>query len=155
LLPHKSPFGKSQTPQTGVCASLRHVGASNTPVGEGFRPASGRFETCSYKTLHRTGLGMCRGERRSPFVGRMPCAPTSKPLTGSGHTALYNPLTSLEAIVSLIAATSTHKGLKVRSGPGTRSCPAGAKVSEAERPQILLRRDKFHGDWNYEIAPHP
>jgi len=65
------------------------------------------------------------------------------------------PLTSLKVIVSLIAATSTHKGLKVRSGPGTRSCPAGAKVSEAEMSQVLLRRDKFHGDWNYEIAPHP
>jgi len=65
------------------------------------------------------------------------------------------PLTSLEVIVSLIAATSTRKGLKVRSEPDTGSYPAGVKVTEAEMSQVLLHRDKFHGDWNYEISPHP
>jgi DNA-binding phage protein len=65
------------------------------------------------------------------------------------------PLTSLEVIVSLIAATSTRKGLKLRSEPDTGSYPAGVKVTEAEMSQVLLHRDKFHGDWNYEISPHP
>lgn len=65
------------------------------------------------------------------------------------------PLTSLEVIVSLIAATRTRSGLKVHSEPDIGSYPAGVKVSEAEMSQVLLRRDKFHGDWNYEIAPHP
>jgi len=63
------------------------------------------------------------------------------------------PLTSLEVIVSLIAATTTRKGLKVQSEPDRGSYPAGIKVRDADMAQINLRRDKFHGDWNYEIAP--
>jgi hypothetical protein len=44
------------------------------------------------------------------------------------------PLRSLQTIVNLIAATTTKTGLKIHAE----------------------RRDKFHGDWNYEIEPrHP
>jgi len=63
------------------------------------------------------------------------------------------PLTSLEVIVSLIAATTTRKGLKVQSEPDRGSYPAGIKVRDTDMAQINLRRDKFHGDWNYEITP--
>ena len=64
------------------------------------------------------------------------------------------PLTSLQVIVSLIAATTTATGLKVHSELDTASYPSGIKVSDKELAQINLRRDKFHGDWNYEIHPH-
>jgi transposase len=64
------------------------------------------------------------------------------------------PLTSLAVIVSLIAATTTHKGLRVHSEPDTGSYPPGVKVTDAEMAQIALQRDKFHGDWNYEIHPN-
>ena len=63
------------------------------------------------------------------------------------------PLTSLQVIVSLIAATTTATGLKVHSELDTASYPSGIKVSDKEIAQINLRRDKFHGDWNYEIHP--
>jgi hypothetical protein len=63
------------------------------------------------------------------------------------------PLTSLEVIVSLLAATTTRKGLKVQSEPDRGSYPPGIKVRDADMAQINLRRDKFHGDWNYGIAP--
>jgi transposase len=63
------------------------------------------------------------------------------------------PLTSLQVIVSLIAATTTATGLKVHSELDTASYPAGIKVSDKEIAQINLHRDKFHGDWNYEIHP--
>jgi len=62
------------------------------------------------------------------------------------------PLTSLEVIVSLIAATTTRKGLKVHSEPDTGSYPAGIKVPDVEMAHLNLRRDKFHGDWNYELV---
>jgi hypothetical protein len=62
-------------------------------------------------------------------------------------------LTSLEVIVSLIAATTTRKGLKVQSGPDRGSYPTGIKVRDRDMAQINLRPDKFHGDWNYEIVP--
>jgi len=63
------------------------------------------------------------------------------------------PLRSFETIVNLIAATTTSAGLKVHAQLDTRSYPTGIKVSNAEMAQIQIRRDKFHGDWNYEIQP--
>ena len=63
------------------------------------------------------------------------------------------PLTSLQTIVSLIAATTTTTGLRVHSELDTAAYPSGIKVSAKELAQIKIRRDKFHGDWNYEIHP--
>ena len=63
------------------------------------------------------------------------------------------PLTSLQVIVSLIAGTTTRKGLKVHAEIDAHSYPAGIKVPDAEMDLINLRRDEFHGEWNYEILP--
>jgi transposase len=63
------------------------------------------------------------------------------------------PLTSLQVIVSLIAGTTTRKGLKVHAEIDHRSYPAGIKVPDADMEQISLRREEFHGEWNYEILP--
>lgn len=63
------------------------------------------------------------------------------------------PLTSLKVIVSLIAGTTTRKGLKVHAEINDRTYPAGIKVPDEEMAQINLRRDEFHGEWNYEILP--
>jgi transposase len=63
------------------------------------------------------------------------------------------PLISLQAIVSLIAATTTATGLRVHSELDTASYESGIKVSDPAIAQLKLRRDKFHGDWNYEIQP--
>jgi transposase len=63
------------------------------------------------------------------------------------------PLRSFETIVNLIANTTTATGLKVHAELNTQTYPAGIKVSDQELDQVKLRRDKFHGDWNYEIQP--
>ena len=63
------------------------------------------------------------------------------------------PLTSLKVIVSLIARTTTRKGLKVHAEIDDRSYPTGVKVPDSEMERINLRRDDFHGEWNYEILP--
>ena len=63
------------------------------------------------------------------------------------------PLTSLEVIVSLIAATTTKKGLKVHAEIDGAAYAPGAKVSDSAMQGINLRRDQFHGEWNYEIRP--
>ncbi len=65
------------------------------------------------------------------------------------------PLVSYQAIVQLIAATTTKTGLKVRSEIDPNTYPAGVKVSDAEMDDINIRRHDFHGDWNYTISPHP
>jgi transposase len=63
------------------------------------------------------------------------------------------PLISHEVIVNLIAGTTTEKGLVVHSELDTGTYPAGVKVSDREVAEINLRRDKFHGDWNYTLHP--
>ena len=59
------------------------------------------------------------------------------------------PLTSLQVIVSLIAGTTTQKGLKVHAEIDDRSYPAGIKVPDEEMDLINIRREQFHGEWNY------
>lgn len=65
------------------------------------------------------------------------------------------PLISHEVIVNLIAGTTTQAGLTVHSELDTDTYPPGIKVSDREVAAIDLRRDKFHGDWNYTLHPRP
>jgi transposase len=63
------------------------------------------------------------------------------------------PLISHEVIINLIAATTTTAGLAVKSKLDTNTYPAGLKVSDQQMAELQLRRDKFHGDWNYSLLP--
>ena len=65
------------------------------------------------------------------------------------------PLVSHEVVVNLIGATTTTKGLRVKSELDTNQYPAGRSVSDAELSVIHIRRDDFHGDWNYALLPRP
>ncbi len=60
---------------------------------------------------------------------------------------------SFEVIVSLLAATTTRKGLTVRSELDSNLYPAGIKVPDKEFALVNLHRDSFHGEWNYQIRP--
>ena len=63
------------------------------------------------------------------------------------------PLRDYETIVSLIASTTTAKGLTVRCRLDRRRYPPGRKVSAQEMKRVNLKRNTFHGDWNYVIRP--
>jgi hypothetical protein len=63
------------------------------------------------------------------------------------------PLVSHEVIVSLIKATTTANGLKVDAAIDDNVYPAGIKVSDEEMAQLKIKRESFHGDWNYTISP--
>jgi Rhodopirellula transposase DDE domain len=64
------------------------------------------------------------------------------------------PLISHEVIVNLIAATTTRKGLKVRSELDSNLYPKGIKVSDRAFSTIRIDSDDFHGEWNYVISPN-
>ena len=64
------------------------------------------------------------------------------------------PLTSLEAIVGLISATTTQTGLRVRAGIDRGLYPSGIEVSDAQLAAVRIRRARFHGEWNYTILPN-
>jgi Rhodopirellula transposase DDE domain len=63
------------------------------------------------------------------------------------------PLISHQVIVSLIGATTTATGLKVRCALDERLYPAGRKVSDEEMAQLNIARHDFHGEWNYVLHP--
>jgi len=63
------------------------------------------------------------------------------------------PLVSHEVIINLIANTATQQGLIVKAELDTGSYPTGIKVSDEELALVNLIPEKFHGDWNYTIAP--
>lgn len=63
------------------------------------------------------------------------------------------PLISHEVIISLIANTTTSKGLKIRAELDCESYPTGIKVSDDELAGLALETEGFHGDWNYVDPP--
>jgi hypothetical protein len=63
------------------------------------------------------------------------------------------PLLSLAVIVSLIGATPTQTGLKVKYILDRNEYRKGVKVSDDSLAKVNLTRDPFHGEWNYEIRP--
>lgn len=63
------------------------------------------------------------------------------------------PLVSRAVVVNLIANTSTRQGLQIHTQLDQATYPTGIKVSDAEMAAINLKKNKFHGDWNYTISP--
>jgi hypothetical protein len=53
----------------------------------------------------------------------------------------------------LIANTTTRAGLKIRAELDTSQYPTGTKVTDEELALINLKRNDFHGDWNYTLMP--
>ncbi len=63
------------------------------------------------------------------------------------------PLVSLEAIVNLIAATSTRTGLMVKAALDPRRYETAVKVPDDVFARLMIAPHRFHGDWNYTISP--
>lgn len=64
------------------------------------------------------------------------------------------PLETHEIVVNLIASTRTATGLEVHAWLDTKDYPDKLKVSEAQLAEVNIIRNKFHGEWNYEIRPN-
>jgi transposase len=64
------------------------------------------------------------------------------------------PLESLDVVVSLIGSTTTGEGLEVHAWLDGKSYQKGRKVSAEELGEISIKRNRFHGEWNYEIHPN-
>ena len=63
------------------------------------------------------------------------------------------PLVSREVVVNLIGHTTTRSGLTIRSELDENSYPTGQSVSDEQMEGLNLKRDKFHGEWNYTLTP--
>ena len=65
------------------------------------------------------------------------------------------PLRDVATIISLIAATTTEAGLKVYCTLDETCYEKGIKVAQEEMDALDIRRDDFHGEWNYTLLARP
>jgi len=63
------------------------------------------------------------------------------------------PLVNHQAIVNLIASTTTSAGLTVRAALDTNHYDTKIKVSDEQLARLRLVRHDFHGEWNYRLSP--
>jgi transposase len=63
------------------------------------------------------------------------------------------PLESHEVVVSLIGSTKTTTGLEVHAWLDESEYEKSKKVSEDQLAEVIIKRDDFHGEWNYQILP--
>ena len=63
------------------------------------------------------------------------------------------PLRTFETVVELIANTRTRAGLRVKANLDKRTYEKGVGVTKEQMDAIQIIRNKFRGDWNYELRP--
>ena len=63
------------------------------------------------------------------------------------------PLETLEIVVNLIGATRTETGLEVHAWLDAKKYEKSKQVSDDDLAEVCIRRNPFHGEWNYEILP--
>jgi transposase len=63
------------------------------------------------------------------------------------------PLVSRQAVVSLIAATTSTGGLKVYAELDENTYQRAIRITDAQLAAVKLTPDEFHGEWNYLIKP--
>ena len=63
------------------------------------------------------------------------------------------PLTTLEVIVNLIAATTTETGLTVKCKADHNEYQTGKKVSDEDLKMLNIIENDFHPEWNYSVLP--
>jgi Rhodopirellula transposase DDE domain len=63
------------------------------------------------------------------------------------------PLLSRQVVVNLIGSVTTDQGLRVKAALDENTYEPGIKVSDADLAGINLKRDEFHGEWNYRVTP--
>ena len=65
------------------------------------------------------------------------------------------PLRDRATVVNLIGAAKTANGTAVRVELDERRYATGRKITDAQLATVNLKRHRFHGEWNYTIAPNP
>ena len=63
------------------------------------------------------------------------------------------PLQTFEIVVELIGRTRTSEGLEVHAWLDESTYQKGIKVTDDQLAKCVIKRNPFHGDWNYEIRP--
>jgi len=65
------------------------------------------------------------------------------------------PLTSHQAVIELIGATTTATGLTVTAELDTSEYPTGLRYTSKQVAALPIGKHDFHPDWNYTVRPEP
>lgn len=63
------------------------------------------------------------------------------------------PLETHQVVINLVGSTRTNEGLEVHCSLDENQYIKGRKISDQEMASLNIKRNAFHGDWNYEIRP--
>ena len=63
------------------------------------------------------------------------------------------PLVTFETVVQLIGNTSTWEGLELHAWLDESVYEKSIKVTDSQLAECRIKRNKFQGEWNYEILP--
>ena len=63
------------------------------------------------------------------------------------------PLETMGVVLESIGNTKTSTGLEVHVWLDENTYQKGRKVTDTELEQCIVKRNEFHGEWNYEIHP--
>ena len=64
------------------------------------------------------------------------------------------PLETMEIVVNLIGSTHTKEGLEVHAWLDEKEYKKAKTVTDAQLAEVQIRRNSFHGEWNYHILPN-
>jgi len=64
------------------------------------------------------------------------------------------PLEDLTIVINLIGSTTTETGLEVHAWLDRRHYDKARKITDAQLIEVQIKRNTFHGDWNYKILPN-
>ena len=64
------------------------------------------------------------------------------------------PLETHEVVVELIGATRTKAGLEVHAWLDAKQYEKSRKITDQQLQEVIIKRDDFHGEWNYQIIPN-
>ena len=64
------------------------------------------------------------------------------------------PLETMEIVVSLIGSTQTKEGLEVHAWLDEAHYQKAKTITDTQLSEVCIRRDTFHGEWNYQILPN-
>ncbi len=63
------------------------------------------------------------------------------------------PLEDITVVINLIGSTKTKEGLDVHAWLDRSQYEKARIITDAQLANIRIKRNKFHGDWNYKILP--
>ena len=139
----------------GVSVVARATGLARSTIHAGLRDlrASRRLRVRAAERIRRAGAGRRPLTTSDPALLTALLALIDRLFSFISQNWRGKPLVSHQAIVNLIAATTTRTGLHVKAALDTRRYETALQVPDDVFERLRITPHTFHGEWNYTVAP--